>query len=803
MRRLKILQLLPLLFFAALLALTGCTDGEPGEDAVDGLPGTPGEPGPGGEEGPPGEAGPPGTDGRDGRDLVGALPLDIVVSSFSISNVGGKPLITFTLEDEEGYVVTDVTSEEVQFFMAELTPVVHNIYNGITALGFWTRWLYERSSDDDTEPFGTLTESTPGSYTYAFATPFSGTGEADSYVPNVNRIQRLSMIVSGISDYQPLNMIYDFKIAEPTIELTERYALPQIYDPVRDRWLDDPLLVKGRNIVTTDGCNECHDDLAMHGGIYRDVRTCSNCHTISDPDRVASGTDFRTLIHQLHSAMDGTALYGLNDEGMVLGYDFSATTYPQNMFNCAKCHQGVDGDAWFKEVSRVGCDSCHTAINWVTGANHSGGRQSTDGACFLCHGSGSASSKAVHVTSETTEHNPSVIGNSVNFSYQLNRVTVNGSNQAVVDFTILKNEHPNDVTSIALALDLSGPYPPEGFTGGPSFLLAYALPQEGIEAPADFNNLGRVGGAALSVPLADVVGSLTAGASEGSYVVTLTTAPFPAGATLRTVALQGAFTQSAVRNEAGATFPLSRPTPAVLMTVEGDEPRRMIADVNGCLSCHETLEFHDRNSMNNVQVCVMCHNPNLSSSGRTIDPLADIAPEVTAAVGADPLSYPETSVNFKDLIHGLHAGDKRLTDYHLVSNQTSAGLTGVYSSWQNMTFPGNLANCQKCHLEGTFELSESVDLLASTQVTTDGINATTADVLAARATLPNATDKVISSAAAACIACHDSALARAHIRQNGARVNADRSTLGEDIETCALCHGAERIADVVTAHAQP
>ena len=38
----------------------------------------------------------------------------------------------------------------------------------------------------------------------------------------------------------------------------------------------------------------------------------------------------------------------------------------------------------------------------------------------------------------------------------------------------------------------------------------------------------------------------------------------------------------------------------------------------GCLECHEAFEGHGGNRVNNVQVCVMCHNPQLTTSGRTI-----------------------------------------------------------------------------------------------------------------------------------------------------------------------------------------
>jgi cytochrome c553 len=73
-------------------------------------------------------------------------------------------------------------------------------------------------------------------------------------------------------------------------------------------------------------------------------------------------------------------------------------------------------------------------------------------------------------------------------------------------------------------------------------------------------------------------------------------------------------------------------------------------------------------------------------------------------------------------------------------------------------------------------------------------------VQTARTNVPNATDLVSSPAAASCVGCHDGALAKAHMQQNGAVVDQQRTALAGTIETCAICHGPGKTADVEAKH---
>ena len=63
---------------------------------------------------------------------------------------------------------------------------------------------------------------------------------------------------------------------------------------------------------------------------------------------------------------------------------------------------------------------------------------------------------------------------------------------------------------------------------------------------------------------------------------------------------------------------------------------------------------------------------------------------------------------------------------------------------------------------------------------------------------------MISPNSSVCSSCHVSDLAKTHMEQNGgnfaATKNADGSLNPADVESCALCHGPGRSADVKEVH---
>jgi len=65
---------------------------------------------------------------------------------------------------------------------------------------------------------------------------------------------------------------------------------------------------------------------------------------------------------------------------------------------------------------------------------------------------------------------------------------------------------------------------------------------------------------------------------------------------------------------------------------------------------------------------------------------------------------------------------------------------------------------------------------------------------------PNAKDVVQTPFGSACASCHDSADAKLHMTQNGARLNVNRADVGTVAESCKVCHGAGATYDAAAVH---
>lgn len=229
------------------------------------------------------------------------------------------------------------------------------------------------------------------------------------------------------------------------------------------------------------------------------------------------------------------------------------------------------------------------------------------------------------------------------------------------------------------------------------------------------------------------------------------------------------------------------------------DPRRPIVDFDSkCKVCHNgstlsgngtlipRLSLHGNNRNENLKLCVICHN-----SDQTDVPFRLLT--------SDPrTSGPETPVDFKRMVHAIHAGGFRKTPWIIIGFNTSI------NDYSPVRFPRELRNCLNCHVEvngkGTFELPLNSAVLGTT-VNTRSVYAVppgsnrTIDVNPFN-------DLKITPIAAACSGCHDESEVRSHMIQTG---GASFSTLQQNIgstviERCVGCHGPGKEKDVRRVH---
>ena len=115
------------------------------------------------------------------------------------------------------------------------------------------------------------------------------------------------------------------------------------------------------------------------------------------------------------------------------------------------------------------------------------------------------------------------------------------------------------------------------------------------------------------------------------------------------------------------------------------------------------------------------------------------------------------------------------------------GFSTHVFSVDEVAFPGRLSNCNTCHVNDSYRLPLSADVLASTIDTGDDRQ-------------DSADDLMITPTASVCSSCHDKS--QFHMELNGADFTATETTIrsGASTESCPACHGPGGIVDVEAVH---
>jgi OmcA/MtrC family decaheme c-type cytochrome len=680
--------------------------------------------------------------------------------------------------------------------------------------------------------------------------------------------------VAAVPMLHPVNVVYDF------IPATGQQVTASGRDIVATAKCNACHNVLGG----IPGDTATNNSAAFHGGSRNDARYCVVCHTgqrkygQAEATTTAtgySGNTYRingfavgklpTHIHKIHMGSDLTKT-GYNYANVL----YNKITYSQDVKNCTTCHDGTpgaanataQGDNWKSVPSREACGACHDGINFATGKGwtladfeagtqatsigHVGGAKADDSQCALCHdattiptyhypvtppnpanslllGGTNANTNAAWIASNPGNLPAGAIG----VTYDLKSVSRNASKNPVIVFRILQNGARADFNTYS-ATGKTEIW--DNFMGSPSLYWVYAVPQDGITAPADFN-------ASTSVYLRSVwngtvkTATLSAPDSSGYYTVTVTNATIPDSAVMLTGGVGYTYgvvntlplTQTNVSGypvkAATATTGLTAGMPNMtggLLVLAPDAQsvasagaaaggtggaytgRRPIVDNAQCEKCHQKLgpftgEAFHAGQRNNGTTCSWCHTANNAVGGWAGD-----------------------STSF---IHGIHAAAKRTVPFTFEATSATDGFF-------NVTYPGRLKQCTTCHLSGTFDFSAaaSASALPNRLYRTTAYNAisTTTTYLnspyvtagtnygapfsfsaVTGVTTPAAVTNLVNSPiAAACFSCHDSTLDVSHMVSNGGSLNAPRSTAMAVTEQCTLCHLAGKVADIAAMHAK-
>jgi len=472
--------------------------------------------------------------------------------------------------------------------------------------------------------------------------------------------------------------------------------------------------------VTDASCNACHQDLAAHGDNRRGVKECATCHSSQtvDPD-TGNTVDFKVMIHKIHMGENLPSVQA-GAPYQIIGFrqsvhDYSHVAFPQDIRACENCHDPVAtaGANWLNFPTRASCGACHDNINWETGEGHAPGPQANDDACANCHAPVGEEEFDVSIVGAHT------IPTRSNQLAGLNVDILNVENTAPGDTPIVTfRVYNDDGTSV----DPSSLDRMRFLAAGPTTDFSQYFTQNAGSAVVD----GDTAVYTFESPLpADTAGSWALSADV-----------------YRNVDIAAGDDMVSVREAAFNPYFEFAVTDAETMG------RRQIVSLEKCNDCHDALALHGGQRFR-TEECVMCHNP-----------LTDDSPVRPEEAGA-----PE-SVDFKWLIHRLHKGEELERDF------TVYGFRSSVHNYNELLYPGNLANCEACHVDGSHEMP-----LPATALET----ATPRDIYSPKQ--PTAT---------ACLSCHDSEQAASHAFVNTAPFG----------EACAACHGPDREFSVSKVHAQ-
>lgn len=704
-----------------------------------------------GAAGPAGIAGPAGPDGPSGPDgnlpVVTAGEISITVTRVLAPKDGGAPSVDLTLTDENGIAVRDLPARSISFVLSQLTP------GSAGGSSEWQSYVTRESAgipdaqaSTENGSVGTFVDNGDGTYRYTFSQALTAYPAGPAFDPN--KTHRLGIEIRGQAPITD-NGVVTFVPAGGSPSFT-------------------------RDIVDNDTCNACHDRLEFHGGPRTDIAYCVTCHnpysidgdTVNEP--WGGSVDMTLMIHKIHAGRYLTqGYYIVGFRGTV--HDYSDVVFPQSLTNCETCHEESDPNTpqasnWRTVPNRNACGACHDNItNWESGGadGHPGGLAFTDDlTCTECHGPDSDVDGGAYRVANV--HRDPVAEAGERFQFNIIDVidTAVGDNTTVL-FSV------TDPTNDDAPYDIQND---EAFTTCQFGASRLAISIGWVTSDYTNRDSGNTPAQPVSMNPLTACGGTSTAEGEGVFSVT---SPVEIPATV-----SGTL---AVTIDGHPAVPIDGTTERIPVTnaiayygITDDPPvaRRNAVAIERCDACHSQLTMHGNNRTDEPEVCVVCHNPDATDINKRAGACVD-------AHGAD-----DASIDMKYMIHALHAFSFTGEPYK-TCNFFSNPVTFDF------LYPGKLNNCEGCHLPGGYYPVDPGTILGTTVSVGADLSVPTDDT-------------VVSPNTSACSGCHITQSARNHMLSNGADYEAtkaaDSSLISSGVESCAICHGPGRAADVELVH---
>ena len=264
--------------------------------------------------------------------------LKITIGAVTDMAPGKKPTVEITMTDDLNQPLDRLGGTTPGVVSVRFVPAVFDI-----ASNYYTDLLVSATNGQPTrDNTGTWVDMGAGKYKYTFA----------ATLPTFDVNKPMTLFVGANRNMVAyLNKSYYVNVFKDFVPATNAAAAT---------W----------NVMGLAKCNACHDPLALHGGNYRDIKTCVLCHNANNMKGSLEEFD-RGFWHRIHSS---------NSQ------EIGEITYPQYYLNnCEACHdpKATQGTVYLTKPTRIACGGCHADIDFTAGTGHPA--QVDDSQCAKCH----------------------------------------------------------------------------------------------------------------------------------------------------------------------------------------------------------------------------------------------------------------------------------------------------------------------------------------------------------------------------------------------------------------------------------